>query len=332
MTLLIEYLIININKLNFFTIMENCYVEKLKSVLNNDSLRKVGDIEVSVHLTTNTSVFLNIAGADGEFSVNTYPINKVTEVTGYGIYRAFSLSTGDYKVRIKPTPGKSISYILSRITAPTSGNSLSYDINNYLVINTEELIDINVISNNLLYKGDLSNLSEYTVIDNTGVSNYIKDDIAYLRGGLSELNENITKIDLQDIADYIIGNISILNSYPSLTSVKLVNSGYNDGAGVSGDIGSINNTNLEKLMFNRNAVTGNIEDLVEAQISNNRDYSTKEWLHIIFNTRLKINNQSPATSKYIWIHFTSTGAQITESNKTTVIATYVKSTDTWTYA
>ena len=148
--------------------------------------------------------------------------------------------------------------------------------------------------------GDISSLSESTKLK------YVKFGVTY--GGKN-----------------VFGDIGVFSNMKYINTIT-----FTDINKITGKLSSLNNLIfLSLLVINESSVTGAFEDLVKAQCNAGRiSGGLKSW-HT--NANVTLNGKKP--SYKLFLNFTESGCDIYEGENTSGnrVASYVKSTDTWSY-
>ena len=176
-----------------------------------------------------------------------------------------------------------------------------------------------LIIQNLNVTGDISSLKDMTaLISLTLVNLNVTGDISSLKDMTA-----LTKLIIQNIN--VTGDISSLSSLTALTKLTL------DNLNVTGDISSLKDmTALTYLSLNDDLkVIGTFESLVSALSAKRTSGSCLYWLsgsNITYNGERWISGRK-------FVEFSSDGCNVYdgENNTGKKIASYVKSTNTWSY-
>ena len=148
--------------------------------------------------------------------------------------------------------------------------------------------------------GDISSLSEST-------------KLKYVQFGITHGGKNV------------FGDIGVFSNMKYINTID-----FTDINKITGKLSSLNNLIfLSLLVINESSVTGAFEDLVKAQCNAGRiSGGLKSW-HTYANVTL--NGKKP--NYLLFLNFTESGCDIYEGGNTSGnrVASYVKSTDTWSY-
>lgn len=148
--------------------------------------------------------------------------------------------------------------------------------------------------------GDISSLREST-------------KLKYVRFGVTYGGKNVS------------GDIGVFSNMKSITNLD-----FTDITGITGKLSSLNNLILlSYLAVNESSITGTFEDLVKAQCNAGRTSGGLKSWHTKANVTL--NGKKP--NYKLFLNFTASGCDIYEGENTSGnrVASYVKSTNTWSY-
>ena len=233
-----------------------CLKEKLKGIVNNNSLKKYGVLNIyhkngtgisKMILSASSTRTISIIGS-GHFTDSTGAQNLGTS-TSIGINRQdLYVSDGDFHVEI---PDK-----YSIVTLSINNNNIS------LGIDIEDLAYSDSVTGlfitRTLSKGDVSNLA---FPNNTIVSTFLNDYVyGDFKKWVESLNGGCTSLSLSGNGNaYFSGNTNLLAQNTGLTEIRL-----NHGS-ITGDFGVLGSlTNLTTVSFlNPELLTGTIESFVE---------------------------------------------------------------------
>ena len=203
--------------------MGNCLVTKLKGIVQNSNLLRVGEMRICVHRIDNPSsetqrinlnftedVKLEIIG-DGYFTDNTLVSNLGKSlISKANVETLVYVSNGDFEIAILNK------YALTKINAKTSKKAAMKDIAdlkyssslNYLAINSVE---------NAGYFSDIKSLTKLSYLD---ISN------ANINGNLSDLKllTHLTYLIIGNTSNKTTGNVSSLKNMTVLNTLAILNS------------------------------------------------------------------------------------------------------------
>lgn len=268
--------------------MENdCLVTKLKGVVNNNNLLKLGEFIIHVNATS--------SGKDREF---TWVAGQV------GYVRTLD---GSNKIKFIRSAGAFTNYV--EIPAGTYNHTIIFDSGEY---------DIAI--------GNMYNVRT--------CNPYTKDGLAFSANlnRLAEYSKGLFEIGAGETALYLNLDNFAKNAGTSLGIVNNLN-----GPGfITGSIESLaDKPNLTQLFVNNSAgVTGSIEKLLEAHIKVLG--RTSGYLHLeLGKTSATLNNITALSlnRSTFYTKFSDTGCTIDDnsSDSATILASYNKSTNVWTY-
>lgn len=235
-----------------------CLKEKLKGVVNNNSLKKFGVLNIyhkngtgisKLTLSASSVRTIEIVG-NGHFTDSTGVQNLGTSASIGTNRQDLYVSDGDFHIEV---PDK---YSITVLAIPNNNISLGIDI--------EDLAYCDSINNyssfipRTITKGDVSNLAFPNV---TTINTYLNDGVyGDFKKWVESLNGGCTSLTLNGNGNaYFSGNINLLVQNTGLTDIKL-----NHGS-IIGDFGMLGSlTNLAVIsILNPELLTGTIESFVE---------------------------------------------------------------------
>ena len=279
--------------------MNDCLVTTLNTVVDNSELPMLNAIKVTVHPTddeTHRRITVN--------STNLSDLEIITD--GNHSYSVETISSG-----------KRITFENGEYNAFIKGK---YDLTRLQIITgTGNPTDIGFDVKGISYANKLTRLA----LCGANISGNIEDLVVG-----SENNENITYFEFY--FSNISGNLESIQNWINLEQLYFQKQGAFNSIQVSGNIGTIvgKMTKLSSIWFNGAPnIVGSIESVVENQCSNGRTSGT---LTVRTNSIVTLNSTNLADSTNLVLTYSTTGCNISiDSN---VVATYNKSTNTWTYA
>lgn len=123
----------------------------------------------------------------------------------------------------------------------------------------------------------------------------------------------------------VFGDIGV---FSNMKDINIIN--FTDISGITGKLSSLNNLILlSGLYINESSITGTFEDFVKAQCNAGRTSGGLKSWHT--NANVTLNGKKP--SYKLFLNFTESGCDIYEGENTSGnrVASYVKSTGTWSY-
>ena len=227
--------------------MGKCLITKLNGTINNNSMLKIGEIQLDIHSVnsptaqtqelnlqfledTTVSIVGNGYFTDSSLTQN----NGKTHLCKANTRVTLILSNGDYKLSI---PNK---YKLTQLLCWNIGSCVSMDIDSLkfsTVLNSLSL-------RNEAVSGDISTLSNLLAFWSLSLQGTaVSGDISALRNLTS-----LSSLNLQGTA--VSGDISALRNLTKLTSIKVVN--------MSGDISSLNKVQASDVHIVQSTLTGDL--------------------------------------------------------------------------
>lgn len=269
--------------------MGNCLVTKLKGVVDNDNLKKVGCIKLHVIVGANASI--------NRLGESTSPYCSV-EIIGEGHFS--STQGGSDNIGTKR--------VSSTTLYPSAGE---YDIeisNKYALVNLT-MSSITVVSMDAA-DFDYTNLRSFALFKTRKGVSFDELPDAIFNSGFKILNfddgQNYAALDVTKLANNTImtyfkyssdsaasaslyGDISGLGGKPSMTFLGIKNQ-----LGITGDISSLGgNVALTRIECYKSGVGGAIEDLAAAQVAAGR---TSGSLAVFYSAPVTYNDESPLDS------------------------------------
>lgn len=276
----------------------NCLVTKLKSVVNNDNLRKVGCIKMHVIVGANASISrlggetspycsVEIIG-DGHFSSTSGGSDNIgtKRVSDTSLYP----SAGEYDIEI------SNKYALTTLVM-SSITVVSVDTSDF------DYTNLRLLANFKTRKGVSFNELPDGIFNSTLGSLNFDDGQNYAALDVMKLMNNTIMTyfkyssDTAELAS-LYGDISGLGGKPSMTflGIKYQNK-------ITGNISSLgSNVALTRIECYRSGVGGAIEDLATAQVAAGR---TSGSLAVFYSAPVTYNGESPLDSAIKTITFDS---------------------------
>jgi len=268
----------------------DCLVTKLKGVVNNNNLEKLGILTITAPASENIQNVVALGATEN----NTITV-KVSGAT-------FSDGT------TSKTVGQWDSLALS-----AHEGTATIDIDSKYNIAGLQLLFSSISVDRLNCAFGLTSFA--TLYDGA--------DYSTVTGNLSNLllsKPNFGYLVLK--GTNVSGNLNELSEYQNIEILYLSNNGL-----ILGDIASLAScTKLTQLMISSYTIDGKLEDLGAGQFTIGRRNGEVELL-INFAYNITLNDIVPYRTLYMI--FSESGVTITESDKTTVLATYNGST--WTY-
>lgn len=239
--------------------MEKCLVTKLKNVINNDSLQKVGELHIQVKRS-------DVAPNQYTAGINLRNGNAFEVRATNGAYFTEAYNTGEHltSISIPANTTKEIFignangdiFIGEKYTLVYLGNEYAKN-TTFLYMDVDELKysdNINIIGIGKGLKGNLSVLFDKTMLTRLAENSMDSESIAFTSTGFVVLD--ISKSSAK-------GNLLELPTMNNLTILRINNS--TNIKGTSADLAKFPITSI--ISLNGSGVTGAIEDLVEAYIT-----------------------------------------------------------------
>lgn len=272
--------------------MANCLVTKLKGVVNNNKLLELGEIAIHVKCTSSSPS----DDHDREFT-------WISDQVGY-----VRTLDGSNKIKFISSTEAFTNYV--EIPAETTNHTIIFDVGEYDIVigNMYNIRTINPYTTDALtFEADLSRVAEYC-------------------NGLFEIGASGgTKLELN--LDAFAKNAG--------TFLSIVNNQSGPGF-ITGSIESLSaKPNLKWVFINNSAgVTGSIEKLLEAHTRVLE--RTSGSLHLeLEKTSATLNNRTALSldRSTFYTTFSDIGCVIADgqSSDATILASYNKSTNVWTY-
>lgn len=271
----------------------DCLVTKLKGTVNNNNLLRLGEFAIHVIATS--------SGQDREF----------TWIAGQAGY--VRTLDGSNKIKYISSTGAFTNYV--EIPAGTRNHTIIFDSGEYDIVigNMYNMRTCNPYAEDgLAFSANLNRLAEYS-----------KD--------LFEISSGTTSNSVKTAIYLNLDNFAKNDS----TSLGIV-SNLNGPGFITGSIESLAaKPNLKQLFINNSTgVTGSIEKLVEAHIKVLGRTSGYLWLEL-GKTSATLNNRTALSLNRgtFYVKFSDTGCTIGDSYSSgaTILASYNKSTNVWTY-
>lgn len=287
--------------------MEKCLVTKLQGKVSGD-LPYLGALKITVKKTDNITLSnqrrlvlkttddnCRIFTADGSNKLSAK--EDLSNPSSYFVYKDMYKPSGDGRCEIYFLDGDYTVYITSKYNITLLSNfsergNFSYDIDELKYSHLLTKLSIQ----NLNVTGDISSLKDLTALTNLTLKNLnVTGDISYL----SSLTA-LTYLALQNLN--VIGSIASLSSLTALTNL-------------------VSTDNLK--------ITGTFESLISALSAKRTSGSCIYWLS---GSNITYNSERWLTGKK-FVEFNSDGCNVYEGENNTgnKIASYVKSTNTWSY-
>lgn len=262
----------------------NCLVTKLKSVVNNDNLKKIGCIKMHVIVGANASISTLSNGSpycsieiigDGHFSSTAGGSDNIGTklVSNYSRYP----SVGEYDIEIS-NKYPLTNLVMNGVTI-VSMDASDFDFTNvnfFALFKTREGVNFNGLPTNILNTlltwnfddgQNYATLDITKLIDNTGMT-YFK----YSSNSPASAN--------------LYGDISGLGGKPAMTFL-----GIKDQNKITGNISSLGgDVALTRIECYKSGVGGAIEDLAAAQVAAGR---TSGSLAVFYSAPVTYNGESP---------------------------------------
>lgn len=272
----------------------------------------------------------------GELRIPIHTVSNITEVT----QRRIELATKDPDCKIFTADGSAKLCTSSDLTNPS--NSITYKD----VIGNKGKQDIYcldgdydvVITNRYKIKAlEAWNYKEMVWTLDIAKLSYCVDleDLRFQPsfngcfGDISSLSKS-TKLK-SVIFGVTYGGKNVFGDIGVFSNMKYINTiNFADITGITGKLSSLNNLIfLSDLTINESSITGAFEDLVKAQCNAGRTSGGLKSWHTKANVTL--NGKKP--NYILFLNFTASGCDIYEGENTSGnrVASYVKSTGTWSY-
>lgn len=296
---------------------------KLNGVVDNDELYKIGELKLKYRIASTAS---NV-GLTGLF-INSKDVQTVTIKGGAFVAHSDSgIAGGETSKELEPAATFSGNRV--RLGSNTVGAVLSIP-NKYSII----FFSLGNIAgddyNGLFDDIDLSEL-RFSSYLHTIEGYSFKGDIASLRN-----NTSLVKIAFNH-AEKLYGDISALSDLTALTFVSIkglanaLTTEYSK-SNITGEIkafaGAIGLTSLD---ISCTHINGRLEDLCEGMAANRTSGTLACYGVSSSNSDVTLNGVS-SNNNDIYITFSNTGCVIGRTSGASDIATYTKSSDTWSYA
>lgn len=272
----------------------------------------------------------------GELVIPVHTVSNITEVT----QRRIILSTIDPDCKIFTVDGSAKLCTSSDLTNPS--NSITYKD----VIDSKDKLEIYcldgdydvVITNRykiktleawnqkeMVWTLDLAKLSYCEDLENL----LFEPGFNGCFGDISSLSKSTklksVKIGTTYHGKNVFGDIGVFSDMKSINTIN-----FRDINGITGKLSSLNNLILlSDLTINESSITGTFEDFVKAQCNAGRTSGgLKSW-----HTSAKVTLNGKKPNYQLFLNFTENGCDIYEGKDTSAnrVASYVKSTNTWSY-
>lgn len=272
----------------------------------------------------------------GELRIPIHTVSNITEVT----QRRIELATKDPDCKIFTADGSAKLCTSSDLTNPS--NSITYkdvigDKNKQEIYCLDGDYDVVITNRYKITALEAWNKEEMVWTLDLAKLSYCAD-LETLRfepgfngcfGDISSLSESTklkyVKFRVTYFGKKVFGDIGVFSN------MKLINTiDFTDITGITGKLSSLNNLILlSYLSINESSVTGTFEDLVKAQCNAGRTSGGLMSWHT--NANVTLNGKMP--NYQLFLNFTASGCDIYEGTDTSGnrVASYVKSTGTWSY-
>lgn len=272
----------------------------------------------------------------GELRIPVHTVSNITEVT----QRRIELATKDPDCKIFTADGSAKLCTSEDLTNPS--NSITYkDVigskpklsiycldgdYDVVITNRYKITQLNAWNQKeMVWTLDLAKLSYCTDLENL----LFAPGFNGCFGDISSLSESTKLKSLIIGVTYngknVFGDIGVFSNMKSINTIN-----FKDISGITGKLSSLNNLIfLSHLIINESSVTGTFEDFVKAQCNAGRTSGGLYSWHTYANVTL--NGKNP--NYELFLNFTESGCDIYEGKNNTgnKVASYVKSTDTWSY-